>query len=132
MDSSNNIVLFPYRDNPRNIMPQTIEEVIENMDDVRQVHIQESLENMMPMLFDRLSLAGFNLDDEDPNITKHGALVVEAVRSFLCKVYGMDHPLQIIANNLFEMEDDGNLSIAENVTITISNKTDNESDNNSA
>jgi len=132
MDSSNNIILFPIRSSDRYIPPQTIEEVIENMADVRNVHIQESLENMMPMLFDRLSLAGFNLDDEDPNITKHGALVVEAVRSFLCKVYGMDHPLQIIANNLFEMEDDGNLSIAENIVIHISNKTDNESDNNSA
>lgn len=127
--NANNIVLFPQRDNPRNIMPQTIEEVIENMDDVRNVHIQESLENMMPMLFDRLSLAGFNLDEDDPNITKHGALVVEAVRSFLSKVYGMEHPLQIIANNLFETDDEGNLSIADDVTITISNKTNNESDN---
>jgi len=107
-------------------MPQTIEEVIENMDDVRQVHIQESLENMMPMLFDRLSLAGFNLDDEDPNITKHGALVVESVRSFLCRVYGMEHPLQIIANNLFETDDDGNLSIAENIRITITNTSETE------
>jgi len=124
--NANNIVLFPQRDNPRNIMPQTIEEVIENMDDVRQVHIQESLENMMPMLFDRLSLAGFNLDDEDPNITKHGALVVESVRSFLCRVYGMEHPLQIIANNLFETDDDGNLSIAENIRITITNTSETE------
>lgn len=129
MDSSNNIVLFPYRDNPRNIMPQTIEEIVENMADVRNVHIQESLEEVLPMLFDRLSLAGFNLDEDDTNITKHGALVVEAVRSFLCKVYGMDHPLQIIANNLFESDDDGNLSIVDDVTITISNKTYNESDN---
>jgi len=124
--NANNIVLFPQRDNPRNIMPQTIEEVIENMDDVRQVHIQESLENMMPMLFDRLSLAGFNLDEDDPNITKHGALVVEAVRSFLCRVYGMDHPLQIIANNLFEADDDDNLSLAENIRITITDKTNDE------
>jgi hypothetical protein len=121
MGSSNNIILFPIRSSDRYIPPQTIEEVIENMADVRNVHIQESLENMMPMLFDRLSLAGFNLDDEDPNITKHGALVVEAVRSFLCRVYGMEHPLQIIANNLFETDDDGNLSIAENVRITITN-----------
>jgi hypothetical protein len=124
--NANNIVLFPQRDNPRNIMPQSIEEVIENMDDVKHVHIQESLENMMPMLFDRLSLAGFNLDDEDDTIAKHGALVVESVRSFLCKIYGMEHPLQIIANNLFETDGDGNLSIAENIRITITDKTDNE------
>ena len=124
--NANNIVLFPQRDNPRNIPPQTIEEVIENMADVRNVHIQESLENMMPMLFDRLSLAGFNLDEDDPNITKHGALVVEAVRSFLCRVYGMEHPLQIIANNLFESDDDGNLSLAENIRITISNNSETE------
>jgi len=110
-------------------MPQTIEEIVENMADVRNVHIQESLEEVLPMLFDRLSLAGFNLDEDDTNITKHGALVVEAVRSFLSKVYGMEHPLQIIANNLFETDDEGNLSIANDVTITISNKTDNEGDN---
>lgn len=118
---ANNVILFPQKNDSRYIMPQTIEEVIGNMSDIRDVHIQESLETVVPMLFDKLSLAGFDLDDENLELAKYGALVVESIRSFLCQSYSIDHPLQIIANNLFVVDSDGNLSLSENLKITISN-----------
>ncbi len=118
MDAANNIILFP---NKSLRLPQTIEEVADNMDLVRQLHIQETLELIVPKLFDSISTAGFNPEDEDEHaLLKHGAMVVEATRSFLCKVSGIEHPLQIIAENLFEQVDsEGNLEVSDKVKIVI-------------
>jgi hypothetical protein len=121
MDAANNVILFPGK-NLRG--PQTLEEVVDNLDMVRQVHIQETLELVVPKLFESFSVAGFAPDEEDENdFLKHGAMVVEAARSFLCKVSGMPHPLQLIAENLFEqVDDEGNLEISDKVKIVITPK----------
>jgi hypothetical protein len=121
MDTANNIILFPGK-NLRG--PQTIEEVADNMDMVRQVHIQEALEVVMPRLFESFSVAGFQPDeDEEEKYMKHGAMIVEAARSFLCKVSGLSHPLQLIAENLFEqVDEEGNLEVSDKVKIVITPK----------
>lgn len=122
MDSSNNVIRFPKAPQPSyNVVaaPQSIEEVEETVDVVRQVHIQQTLEQVIPMLFDNLALAGFQPVDE-MEFLKDGALVVEATRAFLNKVYGMSHPLQIIAENLFEQVDsEGNLEVSDSIKIVI-------------
>lgn len=122
MDSANNVIRFPkaphatYNVAP---VPQSIEEVEETVDVVRQVHIQQALEQVIPMLFDNLALAGFQPVDE-MEFLKDGALVVESTRSFLNKIYGMGHPLQLIAENLFEQVDsEGNLEVSDSVKIVI-------------
>jgi hypothetical protein len=121
MDSANNVILFPIK-NFRG--PQTIEEVADNLDLVRQVHIQETLELVVPKLFENFSMAGFSPEeDQEIEFLKHGAMVVEAARSFLCKVSGLPHPLQLIAENLFEqVDEDGNLEVSDKVKIVISPK----------
>lgn len=118
MEAANNIILFPGK-NLRG--PQTIEEVADSMDMVRQVHIQEALEVVMPRLFESFSVAGFQPDEEEEILLmKHGAMIVEAARSFLCKVSGLPHPLQLIAENLFEqVDEEGNLEVSDKVKIVI-------------
>lgn len=59
--SSNNVVTFPKTKIPSN-MPTTIEEIEDNMDMIRQIHIQETIETVMPILFDQISIAGFQPD----------------------------------------------------------------------
>ena len=99
--------------------PQSMEEVVETVDVVRQAHIQQTLEQVIPMLFDNFALAGFQPTDEMAFL-KDGALIVEAARSFLNKIYGANHPLQLIADNLFEQIDsEGNLEVSEKVKIVI-------------
>lgn len=103
--------------------PQNMEEVEETVDIVRQAHIQQTLEQVIPMLFDNLALAGFQPVDE-MTFLKDGALIVEAARSFLNKIYGMQHPLQLIADNLFEQIDsEGNLEVSDKVKIIITPNT---------
>ncbi len=117
MTQSNNIVLFPNKKNKYN-GPQTIEEVDESMDMVKQFHIQETIETIIPSLFDQLHVAGFQPDEDDDNILKHSAMVVESIRSLLCMLKGIDHPLQLIANNLFIQTSDG-LAVSDKVKIII-------------
>ena len=122
MDGPNNVIPFPRkRQAILNDMPppQSIEEVEETVDVVRQVHIQQALEQVIPMLFDNLALAGFQPSDE-MHFLKDGALIVESARSFLNKIYDLPHPLQLIADNLFEQVDsDGNLEVSDKVKIVI-------------
>ncbi len=118
---TDNVIPFPRkRQSPLgDLTPQSMEEVEDTVDVVRQAHIQQTLEQVIPMLFDNLALAGFQPSDELVFL-KDGALIVEAARSFLNKIYGMSHPLQIIADNLFvQIDGEGNLEVSDRVKIII-------------
>ena len=69
MTQSNNIVQFPNKKNKYN-GPQSIEEVDESMDMVKQFHIQETIETIIPSLFDQLHVAGFQPDEDDENVER--------------------------------------------------------------
>lgn len=117
---ANNVIQFPSRGNfDRAPAPQSLDEVIEMVDDLKQAHIQETIETVIPMLFNSLSVVGFQPDDDDTYL-KDGALIVEAVRSFLNKTYSIEHPLQFIAEHMFEQsEEDGHLSVSNRVKLVI-------------
>jgi hypothetical protein len=125
METANNVIRFPrpFKVDPSTMnTPQSLEEVEDTVEVIRHVHIQQTLEQIVPMLFDNLALAGFQPSDE-LLFLKDGALVVESLRAFMSKLYGMEHPLQLIAENLFEQIDsDGNLEVSENIKIVITNK----------
>jgi hypothetical protein len=120
MNTTNNVILFPTKNNKYN-GPQTLEEVDETIDLVKQFHIQETIETIVPSLFDQLNIAGFLPDEDDEEILKHSAMVVESIRSLLCMVRGINHPLQLIADNLFVQTDDG-LAVSDKVKIIITPK----------
>ncbi len=127
MTTANNVILFPSKHNKYN-GPTSFEEIDETMDMVKQFHIQETIETIIPSLFDQLTVAGFAPDEDDNEVMKHSAMVVESIRSLLCLIRGIDHPLQMIADNLFVHTDDG-LAVSDKVKIIITpkdNKTDKE------
>lgn len=98
--SSNNVVSFPKgKSTSKDI---TIEDIQHNMDMMRHYHIQETIQNLVPMIFNQLDVAGFGLieDDVDHDI-KDGALIVEALRSLMLKHYEMHHPFQQVAEAIF-------------------------------
>jgi len=120
MNAANNVILFPSKNNKYN-GPQTIEEVDESVNMVKQFHIQETIETIVPSLFDQLNIAGFMPDEDDEEVLKHSAMVVESIRSLLCMIRGINHPLQLIADNLFVQTDDG-LAVSDKVKIIITPK----------
>ena len=121
--NANNVVVFPKKkkisqDKQDTNHPQSFEEIEENMDLIRQVHVQETIETVIPLLFDQLSIAGFQPADEDGDL-KEGAFVIEAVRSLLLKSYNIEHPFQIIAEGVFSEDKEGMISIMDNIKFVI-------------
>lgn len=120
---ANNVITFPSR-NKQSGNPKSIEEVNANMELVKQVHIQETIETIAPKLFEQISVAGYALDEEgeDELEIKIGAFIVEAIRSLLSKHYNIHHPFQDIAENIFIYNEEEALTINKDFTILLKNR----------
>jgi len=112
--SSNNVIVFPKVS--KMTPPQTVEQISNNMELIRLVHVGETLNTIAPMLFEQLGIAGFDFS-EDSDDLKFGAFVVESIRSMLLRSYGIEHPFQEIADEVFIGQEDGSLRIAEELNI---------------
>lgn len=120
MMPANNVIEFPNKNKLLSGKPKDMIEVTLNVNQIRFNHINETLQAVVPMIFSNIELAGFdfipNEDDEDPNI-KDGALLVECLRSMLCKHYNIEHPLQRVAEELFIRQDDDSFTLADTLVI---------------
>ena len=101
-------------------IPKNEEEIFQRVDNIKHLHIQEVLSTMVPIIFNQMATAGFDfIDDEETgevNNVKDGAFLVEALRSIMLKHYEIEHPIQILAENLFnEDEDSGVLFLKHDV-----------------
>jgi hypothetical protein len=121
-----NVIPFP----KNNKNPTNEEEVEDKLSQVKNHHINDTLQLVVPIMFSYLETAGFNFQGEedeednlnDPNI-KDAAFIVEALRSLLCKYYDMDHPFQQISEHIFEpdLANEGVFSLAKKINITFKN-----------
>lgn len=117
-----NVIQFPNRGKPTPEIP-TVEELALNVNMVKYNHINQTLETIIPMLFNNMELAGFQIvpmeDEDDPNI-KDSALIVESIRSLLCKYYNINHPFQSLSENMFNPNNDGSFSLSKTLTMDFS------------
>ena len=114
------IIFFPVK-NTR-IPPSEIE-AQSAIDTMKSNHIQETLIAIAPMLFERLHAAGFDFSSyNSENELKYGSFVIESMHSLLCKYYGLYHPFQTIAEQIFVSTDDQDFTIADELHITLLNK----------
>ena len=108
-----NVIPFP-KANPKFVPPDlNVEQQILNL---KLDLIQKTIEEITPMLFHRLGVAGF--PHNPAYMMKDGALLVESIRSLMCKIKGIDHPLQTLAENFFRQENN-QLTTASNVKLSI-------------
>lgn len=120
MSYANNVVKFP----KRNINPSepSLEDIQYNIEMTKHYHIQETILTIAPIIFNHMDVAGFGLaeGEEDPDI-KDGAFIVEAIRSMLCKYYGIYHPFQTIVENIFEekITEEGAYKIVEHLNVEL-------------
>jgi hypothetical protein len=122
MQAANNVVMFPSKNNnDRPSAPQSIQEIRDNMDMIKHVHIHETIQAIAPKIFEQLAIAGYDLTDEGmEDDLKIGAFFVESMRSMLCKYYRIHHPFQDIAENIFIDDGDGGLTIEGLPSILVS------------
>lgn len=100
MKTSNNVVSFPKRNANPDI---SLEDIQHNMDMMKHYHVQETIQTLVPIIFNQLDVAGFGLVEEDVDLDiKDGALIVEALRSLMLKHYDIHHPFQQVAEAIFE------------------------------
>jgi hypothetical protein len=120
--NSNNVIQFPKKNNNQNREEAVIEEITRNVEMMKHYHIQETISNLAPIIFNNLEVAGFNISDEESaEVLRDGAFIVEAIRSILCKHYNIYHPFQQIADNIFEKDDqeEGVLRIVEDLNLKL-------------
>ena len=124
-----NVIKFPKKNINDRFVPNDLEEIEERMEDMKLLHIQETLLPVLQNLFSSLAVAGFEFglkdEDEDPFL-KDGALVVESLKSMLCKHHNIYHPLSSMAENLFIPNDEepGTYRIPDNISITMNTKSE--------
>lgn len=119
--NSNNVVIFPKENkNIKKII--TIDEINKNVEQMSLFHIQETITSLVPIIFTQMEIAGFNASDEDIEADiKDGAFLVEALRSLLCKHYGIYHPFQRLSQEIFNEhpDEDDVLRIVDEITIDL-------------
>ncbi len=118
---SNNVLHFPPRrgDVKHVSLPQSIEEVEERLNDFKKYHVQEAIETIIPVLFNQIQVLGFEPSIDDEHYVKDAALLVESIRSLMCKLYDIQHPLQLIAGSLFELDGEDGFIMSDRVKIVI-------------
>lgn len=121
-----NVIQFPMK-NTR-LTPIDENDIANNIKLVKINHITEALTTILPMLFTNIELAGFSIsleeDEEDDNI-KDSALIVESIRSLLCKIHFLEHPFQRLADDVFKKTENlDELSMSEKLNITLYEKGD--------
>jgi hypothetical protein len=118
--ASNNVIVFP-KNNINIQKSTTMEEIQHNVEMMHHYHIQETIANMAPMIFNQLEIAGFFISDEEVTDIKDGAFIIESLRSVMCKYYDIYHPFQLISENVFEEDkrEDGALRIAEKIDLVL-------------
>ena len=96
--SSDNVVVFPKskKDSP----PQTMNEVIENIVEVKTYHAESVTEEIMDFIHVRSAMEGFNVFcDENSALTE---MIGEAVKSALLNSHGIENWMVSVANDLFD------------------------------
>lgn len=112
----NNIIECPWlkKLNP----PQSLTDIECNLKNVRSVYIQKLVTNISEDLFDALYAAGFDVDSEDSEShVKDLAIIAESIRSYLLRSVGDYHPMQDVAENMFEWIGDGMLKTVDEINI---------------
>jgi len=120
---SNNVIEFPLNSKKLNIEEPDTELVDIQINSMKINHINETLNVLLPILFNNVEIAGFTVmeDESDKNINmKDTILIVESIRSLLYKLYGLYHPFQEVAEKVFD--DSKDCDIVEKLEVKFSHK----------
>lgn len=113
---SNNIIRFP-KENIRNVLPVehlNKEQLDDHLDLLKNYIIDEVIDIIIPAMYNQLAVIGYPIDDDT---AKDGALIIESLRSLLLKKYDISHPLQDVANGMFSIDENDDLTLTGKLSI---------------
>ena len=104
-----NVIMFPK--NKKGSPPQSMEELLENVETTRKEHAEFIVDDIMQFAFGREYEEGFDLADEK-NV-KSTALLVESLRAALYNSVGIEHPFHALAESVFIHESEAASIVAQ-------------------
>jgi len=102
MTEVSNVIAFPR--GKLNSPPQSIEEVLENVEYARKEHSEILVDEIMSLVFNLVQDEGISLGD--PKCVKSSGLFIESFRAALWKCAGTYHPLHDLADEMFKIKDE--------------------------
>lgn len=120
--SSNNVIAFPLEYSGPRVKGLSFKDIEDNVNMMKMFHIQETIFNLAPIIFNHLEISGFEMEENEEGSfeIRDGALMMEAIKSILCKHYDIYHPFQQLSEHIFEEDDEeDSLRIVENLNIVM-------------
>lgn len=110
------IISFPIKNPRSDRVPPNSDEAVDTM---KSQHVHETLLAISPMLFERLHAAGFDFSDfKTEEELKYGSFLIEAMHSLLNKYYGIYHPFQTVAEQVFVRDgEDGGFTVTDELHL---------------
>jgi hypothetical protein len=95
--------------------PQSIEEVIEAVENSRREHIEMFMSLMIPFVFQKACDEGFDITQDQ--CIKTNTFFVESLNAVLCKAAGMHHPIHDVVDEIADglLDDDDDEEKAEEI-----------------
>lgn len=103
--TTDNIVIFPFKDHHKIAPPATVEEVKDLAEGLRYNQIEQVMEVVFPQLLENISFCGVSVNDA--SIKEH-IFLHETIRATLCSYYGIAHPILDIVEKFTKKSQDGN------------------------
>ena len=101
--TTDNVIPFPIQPKTRIPDPKDEAEIKERVAKLHYMHCEESIAALTPYIMDRILNLGFMINSQE--YLKDIALIIEASRSIMYKYHGFAHPLQKVAEDIFEQKD---------------------------
>jgi hypothetical protein len=95
---TDNVILFPKE--KMNTPPQSLDDMIADMERLRLEHADEIASSMIPQLIGLFMANGIDVDQHE--YIKDVSMIVESAKSLLYKYMNIDHPFHDMIESVFE------------------------------
>jgi hypothetical protein len=95
---TNNVIQFPK--GKQHAPPQSLEEMVADIDRLRRDHADEITTSMIPQLVGLFMANGIDVDQHE--YIKDVSMIVEATKSLLYKYMNIEHPFHDMIESVFE------------------------------
>lgn len=110
---TNNVIQFPKA--KMNTPPQSLEEMVADMDRFRRDHADEIINSMIPNIINMFVTNGIDVDQYE--YIKDVSMVVESTKALLYKYMGIEHPFHDMIESVFDFKFNDDESVAYSYTL---------------
>lgn len=110
---TDNVIQFPKA--KMNTPPQSIEEMVADIDRLRRDHADEIINSMIPSIISMFASHGVDVDEYE--YIKDVSMVMESTKALLYKYLKIEHPFHQMIDNIFDYSFTEDESVAYTYTL---------------